>query len=138
MDGKELLDKIRERENHHKSELIEIEKERKQLLTSLQEKSAINCMAAIYKFRDNLGKKILKDFQDVNDCLGELEGLNPGYLHFLETTNIWETPESQQEVKYLVSYLLGSKWRPDADLWRVLSQIADTIDIPGNPFKVGE
>lgn len=138
-DGKDLLAKLKEREERHKSELTAIEDERKQIYKSLWEKTGINCIRAVYKFRDNFTKKVLKDFQAVNDYLAELEELNPGYLHFLETTDIWETPESEKEVKYLVSYLFGSAWRKDSDLFRVLGQISDTIDIPGNPFaKVGE
>ena len=136
-DGKVLLQEIKEREQHHKNELVEIEKERKQVLLSLQEKTAKNCMAAVYRFRDNFSNKVLKDFRSVNECLAELEELNPGFIHFLEKSDIWETPESRQEVKYFVSYLFGSAWRKDSDLWRVLSQIADTIDIPGNPFAKG-
>jgi len=135
---KSLLEKLKERENHHKEEIVAVEKERKQILQSLQEKAAINCVQAVYKFRNNLTGKVLKDFRAVDNCLVELKELNEGYLNFLENTDIWETPETKHEMKYLVSYLFGSAWRPeDSDLWRVLGQIADTIDIPENLFAKG-
>jgi len=134
------LEKLDKRENSFRKELLDIDIERKQILNSLQEQTAINCVQAIYRFRNNFTNKVLKDFNAVNDCLAELAGLNEGYLNFLENTDIWDTPETKQEMRYLVSYLFGSAWRPaDADLWRVLMQIADTITIPNNPFaKAGD
>jgi len=131
---KTLLEQIEEREQHHKAELVEIEKQRKKLIASLQEKAAIATMAALYKFRDNFHKKVLADFNAVNKCLAELASISPGYVHAIESMDLG-TPESKQEIKYIVGYLFGGKWDKDASLWPILGQISDTIDMSNNPFR---
>lgn len=101
-----------------------------EVLESLTEKAAIKTVSAVYKLRDMLNGKVKKQFLVVNDALKELEELNPGFLHLLERFDIWETDESKQEVKYLCAYLWASVWRSgEADFYRVLNQISDTIDI---------
>lgn len=125
--------------NNSGRKLAEAEKREREVLESLTEKAAISCVSAVYKLRDMLNGKIKKQFIVANDALKELEELNPGFLHLLERSDIWETPESKQEVKYLCSYLWGSAWKSsEGDFYRVLQQICDTIDIPGNPFSGGE
>ena len=137
--GKDLLEELKNQKEHYRSQIVEAEKKEKEVLESLTEKAAISCVSAVYKLRDMLNGKVKKQFLVANDALKELEELNPGFLHLLERSDIWETDKSKQEVKYLCSYLWGSAWRSsECDFYRVLQQICDTIDIPGNPFAGGE
>jgi hypothetical protein len=133
--GKDLLEELKSQKEHYRSQIMEAEQKEKEILESLTEKAAINCVSAVYKLRDMLNGKVKKQFLVANDALKELEELNPGFIHLLERSDIWETPESAREVKYLTAYLWASAWRSnECDFYRVLQQISDTIDVPGNPF----
>ena len=128
--SKLILEKLAEREQEIKEASAGIQQEKNQVYQDL----AIGCIKGVFKVRDDL-KKGLKSFEAVNNRLAELELLYPGYLSFLENAPSWDSGIEPAQIKYLVQYLLSSKWNKDADFWRVMSQIADTIDIPGNPFE---
>lgn len=138
MEGKELLEDLKRQKEHYKAQIFEAEKKEKEVLQSLTEKAAIKVVTNVYKLRDMLNGKVRDQFILTNNALKELEGLNSGFIHLLEMSDIWETEESAHEVKYLCSYLWASAWRSEEeDFYRVLQQIADTIDISHNPFAKG-
>jgi hypothetical protein len=128
----------------NKTILEEIEKQElknREVAQSLQQKKlgvyrelSAECIKEILKFRDEL-KKSAKIFHGVNQRIAELESLYPGYLSFLQKSDNLGDGFDPAEVRYLIDYLLTSKWRKDAYFWHVIDQITDTINVSGNPFK---
>jgi len=128
-DSKTLLEQIELEEQKNREAAAEILKKK----NSVYQGMAIECLRKVFKCRDDL-KKPFKTFLEVNGLLAELSELYPGYLSFLKTADSWATDFDPAEVRYLIDYLLTGKWNKNGEFWRVMSQIADTIDIKGNPF----
>ena len=81
---------------------------------------------------------VAKKFEAIRQELEDLKAVDANYLHTIGTADPYGM-EGDEQLKYIVPYLLSSKWREDSDLWGVLGQISDTIDMKGNPFaKDGE
>ena len=130
MESRDLLKKIEERERKNKEDAARIQAEKNAVYQGL----AVACIKDVFKVRDDL-EKPFKSFLAVNVRLAELEALYPGYLGFLQKADSWETGFEAAEVKYLIEYLLTSKWNKDGDFWRVMNQISDSINVPSNPFR---
>ena len=131
--SKQLLEEIEKDEKKNREDATRILQAKNKVYQGM----AIECIKKVFKCRDDL-KKPFKTFVEVNDLLAELQELYPGYLSFLQKADSWKTDFDPAEVRYLIDYLLTGKWSKDGEFWRVMSQIADTIDMKGNPFKLIE
>lgn len=129
-DSKTKLEGIREREQRIKDEAAKIQQEK----DLIYQEMSTGCIVGAFMFRDAL-KTTVKEFLAVNDRFEELATLYPGYLTFLGNAENWKLGYNVSEIKYLVEYLFSSKWNKDGEFWNVVSQIADTIGISGNPFS---
>lgn len=129
--SKKELQEIEEEERKNKEQAAKIQKKRNSVYQGL----SIGCVEEIFKFRDEI-RETFKTFQAVNERLAELENLYPGYLGFLQKVENWNTDFDASEVRYIVDYLLTSKWSKTGEYWRVIGQIADTINVPSNPFRL--
>ena len=128
--SKSILEEIAEEELKNKEAAIKLQRKRDEVYENL----SVACIEEILKFRDKL-QESAKTFYGVNKRIAELESLYPGYLAFLQKSNNLGDGFDPVEVRYLIDYLLTSKWRKDADFWQVIGQVVDTINVAGNPFK---
>ena len=93
--------------------------------------------ASILTFADMFTSGIVfEEFEKIRQKLIDLQAVDPNYLGTIGQSDFYG--ELTDQVRYLSEYVLQSKWRSDSGLWSALHQVAETIDIPGNPFKVGE
>jgi hypothetical protein len=128
--SKSLLQAIEAEEQKNKKEAARIQQKKDKFYQGL----SIELIKHVFKVCGEL-KKPFRTFKSVNNRMAELESLYPGYLGFLQKADSWETGFDSAQVKYLVDYLLTSKWNKDGDFWRVMAQIADTVNVPANPFR---
>ncbi len=79
---------------------------------------------------------VAEKFSEIREQMLALKEVDSGYLSKLGTDAYGQNVDS--EGQYISVHLFGSVWRDDASLWRVLEKVADSTDLPGNPFVGGE
>lgn len=120
------------------SGLKKMDDEIKKIKDSIITEKGQNLFKSIVEFSDLFKTGAVHDkFKEIKKQLAELKVVDESYLHTIGTAEPYGMV-SDNQVVYIVSYLLGSAWREDSDIWKVLGQISDTIDIVGNPFAGGE
>ncbi len=88
----------------------------------------------IRSFADSFKSGHTRELYDkVQASLTELEGLDPDYMGVLAGSDPYGE-SGTEEVRFLVSYLLGGKWIKDSYLWDVLDKVAELRSQPGNIF----
>lgn len=89
------------------------------------------------KLEKMLKGPVYKQFVKVVDEVRALDGYDGGYQKRLGGDCYGLPPSAERS--YLIEYLLNTnKLGVDADFWRMLGQISDTIARAGNPFRIEE
>jgi hypothetical protein len=126
----EILDK-REDLERQLSEAVEAERQLKhKMVTDAGQGLFGHIRNLADSFKSGHTRKL---YDKVQNSLVELEALDSNYMATLASGSPYGEAGSE-ETDFLISYLLGGKWRPDSILWDVIDKIAELRSQPGNLF----
>lgn len=95
----------------------------------------------IHEFADLFTTGVVHQaFEGIRQQLVDLKSVDENYLATIASSEPYGL-KGNDEMTFLVSYLLGSLWRADARLFEVLAKIEELGTQPGNFFtnpKVGD
>jgi hypothetical protein len=132
---KEQLKDILDRRSELERQLAEALDAEKTLKHNMVETAGQDLFKHIRSFADSFKSGHTRKLYDkVQSSLEELESLDSNYLAVLAGADPYSEKGGSDEVNFLVSYLLGGKWRKDSSLWDVLDKVAELRSQPGNLF----